>query len=70
MIFLVLVLLLCGGCFGARLEDVAHTLQERHIQSCILTVGFPWPFMFIHTITVTGGLAIYDCIELDRRLNP
>jgi hypothetical protein len=51
------------GCVW-KLDHVTEALEKRHIQSCIITIGFPWPFTLVHIITATGGATIDDCSVL------
>jgi hypothetical protein len=66
---LLLVGLLCGGCFW-RLDKMTEALNERHVQSCIWSAGFPWPFEYLRIITVTGGMTMAECADLERMLGP
>jgi hypothetical protein len=64
---LLLSCLLCTGCFS-HMDAVTVALETRQVQSCITTIGFPWPFIFTKIVTVTGGADIHTCLELDRAL--
>jgi hypothetical protein len=58
-----LLTLFIGGCTW-KLDHVTEALERRHIQSCIITIGFPWPFTLVHIVTATGGATIEDCSVL------
>jgi len=60
---------MCGGCF-VRLDRMADTLEKRHIQSCVWSAGFPWPFVYVRVVTVTGGMTLAECAEVERMLAP
>jgi hypothetical protein len=51
---------LMNGCTW-KLDHITEALERRHIQSCIITIGFPWPFTLVHIVTATGGATIEDC---------
>jgi len=59
--------LLLSGCFW-RLHELTAALAERHVASCIVSQGFPYPFIFVRVITVTGGADISTCLELENTL--
>jgi hypothetical protein len=59
--------LLCTGCFW-HLHELTESLQTRHVQSCLVSQGFPYPFIFVRIITVTGGASLETCLELERTL--
>jgi hypothetical protein len=66
---LLLSCLLCTGCFS-HMDAVTVALNDRHIQSCVWSAGFPWPFVYVRVVTVTGGATLYECTELERMLGP
>jgi len=66
---LLLVCLVCGGCFW-RLQQLTDALETRHVASCIFSVGFPYPFILVRVVTVTGGADLETCKEIERMLGP
>jgi hypothetical protein len=66
---LVLGCLLFSGCFW-RLEQLTEALETRHVASCIFSVGFPYPFILVRVVTVTGGASIETCKDIERLLGP
>jgi hypothetical protein len=67
LVALGLVALHLAGCFW-RLHDLTTALEERHVQSCIVSQGFPYPFIFVRVITATGGAEMAVCLEIERTL--
>jgi len=61
--------LLSSGCFW-RLHELTTALAERHVASCIFSVGFPYPFILVRVVTVTGGASLETCKEIERLLGP
>ena len=57
---LLLCCLLCPGCFR-HLDEVSVALNDRQIRSCVWSAGFPWPFVYVRVVTVTGGATLYEC---------
>lgn len=56
--------LLLSGCLGHG--QLAENLNKRHIQSCIVTVGFVGPFVLRQTVTATGGADLQQCMHVYR----
>jgi hypothetical protein len=64
LVWTVLSLSICiGGCTW-KLGPLTDVLEKRHIQSCIITIGFPWPFTLVRIVTATGGATIEECYQL------
>jgi len=53
-----------------HLHELTAALEERHVQSCIITIGFPYPFVITRVVTVTGGATFADCAIMDTPLSP
>lgn len=56
-----LVLLTCSGCFGAR--DLVRSLEDFEVASCIYTTRVWLPFVVQRSVTATGGATVAQCHE-------
>jgi len=53
------LLLVCGGC--ASVDQLADTLEKRHVTSCLTLRGIAPPYVTISGIVATGGATLAEC---------